>query len=329
METTTTNYPQDCEYQNQAAPLSRRAISDEPRTLTFDESQQLLVIASTPEDQRNEEQSRIWQVWKERETWEKQRSEARRAEKESKAAQERTAASIAEYEYRQRLFQQPDRDSMDYFKSQLQQRPAVSYRLQLTDPVSKIWQYLWEAYNYNVAKVGVKMHADEDSKWAVNTIARWLCEQPKQGLIIRGGVGVGKTTMLYAMRDVLSIRCGVNLQIWEATKIAALGKGKEGQAVLEELCKRPLLGIDDLGTEILTVKDYGNDITPMVELLTQRYNSRLFTVITTNLTTTERDGRKVDEIAERYGERVADRLSELCNTVVYNPNLASYRGGVA
>ena len=45
-----------------------------------------------------------------------------------------------------------------------------------------------------------------------------------------------------------------------------------------------VLGIDDLGTEPSEVSDYGNVYTPVIDLLTKRYEEQLFTIITTNLT---------------------------------------------
>ena len=45
-----------------------------------------------------------------------------------------------------------------------------------------------------------------------------------------------------------------------------------------------VLGLDDLGTEPSEVLDYGNVYTPVIDLLTKRYEEQLFTIITTNLT---------------------------------------------
>ena len=45
-----------------------------------------------------------------------------------------------------------------------------------------------------------------------------------------------------------------------------------------------VLGFDDLGTEPSEVSDYGNVYTPVIDLLTKRYEEQLFTIITTNLT---------------------------------------------
>ena len=82
-----------------------------------------------------------------------------------------------------------------------------------------------------------------------------------------------------------------------------------------DVSRCPLLGIDDLGTEPLVIMDYGNEKTPIVDLLSMRYENRLFTIVTTNLTP--------KQIRERYGERIADRFNEMMEVVIFkNP---SYR----
>lgn len=77
--------------------------------------------------------------------------------------------------------------------------------------------------------------------------------------------------------------------------------------------KVPLLFIDDLGIEPRSVRHYGKnadgdyrneDILPLVELITYRYEHGLPVIITTNFAS--------DVIGKLYGERIADRLREMC-----------------
>lgn len=70
-----------------------------------------------------------------------------------------------------------------------------------------------------------------------------------------------------------------------------------------------MLGIDDLGTEPSEVMDYGNVYTLVIDLLTKRYEEQLFTIITTNLTTSQ--------IREHYGDRIADRLNEMMEKIIF------------
>lgn len=76
-----------------------------------------------------------------------------------------------------------------------------------------------------------------------------------------------------------------------------------------------MLCIDDMGIEPITVKHYGSEISPFVEVIYHRYKKKLFTVVTSNL---------VDEdIKDVYGERVADRFKEMFDKIYYTHK--SYR----
>ena len=77
-----------------------------------------------------------------------------------------------------------------------------------------------------------------------------------------------------------------------------------------------LLAIEDIGTEPSELNIYGNISSPFSEILSYRYKTQLFTIMTTNLTTTE--------LKKYYGSRVADRFKEMCTLVSFKNN--SYRG---
>ena len=77
-----------------------------------------------------------------------------------------------------------------------------------------------------------------------------------------------------------------------------------------KLISTDMQGIDDLGTEPSEVLDYGNVYTPVIDLLTKRYEEQLFTVITTNLTP--------QKIREHYGDRIADRFNEMVKKIVFS-----------
>ena len=64
--------------------------------------------------------------------------------------------------------------------------------------------------------------------------------------------------------------------------------------------------------EYETDKKMWNIITPVIDLLTKRYEAQLFTIVTTNL--------DPKDIRKRYGDRIADRLNEMMAKIVYrNP----------
>ena len=72
------------------------------------------------------------------------------------------------------------------------------------------------------------------------------------------------------------------VRIVDAKYIAYLCKNS--YETYRKLTSADMLGIDDLGTEPSEVLDYGNVYTPVIDLLTKRYEEQLFTIITTNLT---------------------------------------------
>ena len=73
--------------------------------------------------------------------------------------------------------------------------------------------------------------------------------------------------------------------------------------------------IDDIGTEPASIKSWGNEISPVTELLYSRYDRQLFTIITSNLND--------KELEERYGLRIADRMAEMFERLHYSNR--SYR----
>lgn len=71
-----------------------------------------------------------------------------------------------------------------------------------------------------------------------------------------------------------------------------------------------MLFIDDIGTEPASIKSWGNEISPVTELLYSRYDRQLFTIITSNLND--------KELEERYGLRIADRMAEIFDRLYYS-----------
>ena len=73
--------------------------------------------------------------------------------------------------------------------------------------------------------------------------------------------------------------------------------------------------VDDLGTEPREVMEFGNVYTPLIDLITTRYEEQLYTIFTTNLTPAQ--------LEEKYGKRIVDRLNEMVEKVVFENE--SYR----
>lgn len=185
-------------------------------------------------------------------------------------------------------------------------------------------RYLQVAYGGEVQRRGGTVKADGYTRAVIHSVAKWLATMPKPGLMLRGYIGVGKTTMMLAVKRMLYLLTDEDMKVCDAREIATLAKDSPKEFV--ELKRRKLLGIDDLGTEAVIVRSYGNEMSPLAELIASRYSSRQFTVITTNLSLKEvGDGVCEDELKAIYGDRILDRLHEMCNTIFYDGEQQSYR----
>jgi DNA replication protein DnaC len=139
-----------------------------------------------------------------------------------------------------------------------------------------------------------------------------------------GTCGNGKTTLLYTLQSAINDlhRCGhfeflgkefrIGLRIVDAKDITEIAKDLDE---LKQYRLQQMLAIDDLGKEPTEVLNFGNVVSPVVDLLEYRYNHQLFTVVTTNLTP--------KEIREKYGARIADRFNEMLEVIRFQD--ISYR----
>jgi DNA replication protein DnaC len=158
------------------------------------------------------------------------------------------------------------------------------------------------------------------SPHALNALARWTVAEVKgwsgKGLVLKGPVGTGKT--LFFVR-VLP-RVYPRLMIHRSANIVELAGTCRGEGQFEAMVYgrheddlivvESVLCIDDLGDEP-TANRYGTKEETLARVICDRYE--LFkargtkTFISTNLNN--------EQITERYGVRVSDRLREMCYTI--------------
>lgn len=174
-----------------------------------------------------------------------------------------------------------------------------------------------DAENTNVVQALCKYFAGDES----------FIGDLNKGLFIMGTVGVGKTTLMlfFQANQIFSYRIESCRQIEQ--KIS-----EEGEEYLRT-CSYNITGtnensfghtergfcFDDLGTEDNS-KHYGKERNVMAEIILNRYDNRLpytSTHITTNLTG--------QQIKEKYGSRVTDRLKEMFNIIQFDPLAKSRR----
>lgn len=162
-----------------------------------------------------------------------------------------------------------------------------------------------------------RFYVNDDTKAQLHQMANWLTSSSsKFGILLCGECGNGKSTLLKAFQQLLNYLSIPNpngignygIQITDAKNVAFLGRSDYPAFI--KLSQKDMLGIDDLGTEPQEVMDFGNVVTPVIDLLSKRYDEQLFTIITTNLTP--------KQIRKCYGDRIADRLNEMVEKIVFN-----------
>ena len=208
----------------------------------------------------------------------------------------------------------------------LQRQVALqqAQRFRMTEyKVDEVEQMLLMCYQAEVQKRCVDYVADNATKKRVRQAAKWLCGSNfKPGLMLYGRVGSGKSTLaraivrligfLYDKYELGDRRCSVTCcSALDLSRIAA-----EDISRIQQFKFTKLLFLDDMGMEQATVKNWGNEFSPVVELLYYRYDFQKFTIITSNL--------KSEDFRERYGERIGDRMLEMFDCIEFAQTL-SYR----
>lgn len=199
------------------------------------------------------------------------------------------------------------------------------------------------AYEKEVSKRGNSYQDDPDTARHIQLVAKWLVSDTlKPSLLLYGGIGNGKTTMIRAITSAVeSLKDSARKYMKEnnpAEESFSVIRDNADSKALKEIIKFPtikaitaqklaelasqnvdafsklkgetFLVIDDLGCEPTAVKNYGTEVTPVTDVIYQRYDKILPTIITTNL------DRK--DIRQQYGDRVADRFNEMFELIAFN-----------
>ena len=184
------------------------------------------------------------------------------------------------------MIQIPAKIDVGQLKSILLQRRITKPRFRLPMSPQQAYDSLLAATIAEVEYRCRSFQENVDVKAQLQQIANWLTsDSSKFGILLCGECGNGKSTLVKAFQQLLNL-----LSIPNPT-----GQGN--------------YGIDALGTEPQEVMDFGNVVTPVIDLLTKRYDEQLFTIITTNLTP--------KQIREHYGDRIADRLNEMVEKIIF------------
>lgn len=206
----------------------------------------------------------------------------------------------------------------------LGQRKISKKRFKLDISEKECANGIYAALKVEVANRNRKLQFNESTKGHILQIARWLVDgDGKPGLMLRGDVGNGKTSLLLSVINLVGFATEATygysnrkeIVFKTAKEISRMMTTEEGRKEYSRLVKTPMLAIDELGEEPGQVMVYGMIHEPLKDLLLERYSRQLFTMVTSNL--------KGTQIEEKYSTRIRDRFREMMEVVNFKE--ASFR----
>lgn len=177
-----------------------------------------------------------------------------------------------------------------------------------------------------------KFRIDNENTFAYTNLLRWIHNDPDMqaidpetkkstkgrlsaGIYVAGNSGTGKSWAL-DIASTYALAAGIKIHIGDSTRNLFWRNLRSDDIVneythtgsLERIKRLSILGIQDLGVEPKEANYMGNRINPLKTILEHRgdYTDKL-TIISSNIQINHPD------LIDRYGDRVASRLLEMCN----------------
>lgn len=140
----------------------------------------------------------------------------------------------------------------------------------------------------------VNMKSGCNAEWNEHNyrpIVDWMTDNKGKGLLMFGGCGLGKSVIgMYILPLLIK-------DVYK--KVVNIFSAQELNQKIDEILKLHIIYIDDIGTED-NLNSYGNKRMPFAELCDAAEKKGKLLILTTNLS--------IDELTQRYGDRVVDRL---------------------
>jgi DNA replication protein DnaC len=177
-------------------------------------------------------------------------------------------------------------------------------------------------------------------------IAEGICHtfvrgQTREGLLISGPVGTGKTHLLASVLRYLTLEARVPARYVEISFLYSeirrgFSENRSSLQIVGPLAEVPVLAIDELGKGKATPFEQET----IDELVSRRYNAGLPTFFATNYALTPRAERSASftstrdrmeeskqelSLRDRVGERVHSRLQQMCRVIEFPGESADYR----
>ena len=139
-----------------------------------------------------------------------------------------------------------------------------------------------------------------------------------KGIMLIGGVGTGKTLIFKIFKEYTKMLHVNSFQVHYANEIIAKVR-KDGSEVLNTYGDNVISGrpdpircyIDDIAARNENVKDYGNDLEVIKDILDTRYNVSQRYGTLTHISS----NKYPSEMKNVYGVRIVDRMKEMFNII--------------
>ena len=154
-----------------------------------------------------------------------------------------------------------------------------------------------------VLKAALGYFVSPEAKWLpeYDQIAEWLRDNQGRGLFLFGANGRGKTVFSKTVIPAIILKY--------YRRVVAAYDAQQMNDKLEEILKKRVISLDDIGTEDVRV-DYGEKRWAFPEIMDNAEKKGNLVIITSNL-----DARAIEA---KYGVRTIERIKATCKRVVFD-----------